>query len=79
MYLTIWFKKKNVFNYIKYNLENAKGITYFITWSLQTNMVINVISGFQLPHDWILNCLFLIGVISICKINIIKLVALPIQ
>ena len=41
---------------------------------LQTDMIINVIGEFQPPHNWILNCLFLIGDTSICKTNIVKLV-----
>ena len=41
---------------------------------LQTDMIINVIGEFQPPHNWILNCLFLIGDTWICITNIVKLV-----
>lgn len=36
-------------------------------------MTINVICGFQPPHNWILIYLYLIGDTSVCKTNLVKL------
>ena len=52
-------------------MENVKGT---ITWILQIDATINVISGFQQLITEYLNCPFLIDHTSICKINVVKLV-----
>ena len=56
--------------------ENAKGTTSFTVWSLQTDVTINVIGGFQSPHKWIFELLFMIGDPLVCKFNAVKLVVL---
>ena len=46
-------------------MENIKGTTSFTTWILQ-------IGGFQQLITEYLNCPFLIGHTSVCKINVVK-------
>ena len=55
-------------------MENIKGITSFTTWILQIDVTINVICGFQQLITKYLNCPFLIGHTSICKINVVNLI-----